>query len=83
MTQPAKTVHYQLTWQPITLRLRNPFRLSYGVTDMRQVFSLRVSEPGSEQGLGRGRDPALLRCLRRVDDRILAGCGRASRPAPR
>ena len=32
-----------LSWEPITLRLRNPFGLSYGVTDTRRVFWLRLA----------------------------------------
>lgn len=31
------------TWQPITLNLRNPFRLSYGVSETRQSFWLRLA----------------------------------------
>jgi hypothetical protein len=32
-----------LCWQTLTLKLRNPFRLSYGVTDTRQAFWLRLA----------------------------------------
>jgi L-alanine-DL-glutamate epimerase-like enolase superfamily enzyme len=32
----------QFTWQPLTLHLRNPFRLSYGVTESRRSFWLRL-----------------------------------------
>jgi len=31
-----------LTWEPITLRLCHPFRLSYGTSEMRRVFWLRL-----------------------------------------
>lgn len=32
-----------LCWQTLTLKLRNAFRLSYGVTDTRQAFWLRLA----------------------------------------
>lgn len=32
-----------LTWEPQTLRLRNPFRLSYGVSETRRAFWLRLA----------------------------------------
>ena len=31
-----------LTWETVTLKLRNPFRLSYGVSDTRQAFIIRL-----------------------------------------
>ena len=33
-----------LTWQPLTLHLRNPFRLSYGVTESRRSHWLRLAD---------------------------------------
>ncbi len=39
MPDPAR-----LTWNPFTLHLRNPFGLSYGVTDTRRVFLLRLAD---------------------------------------
>ncbi|MBE3039179.1 MAG: hypothetical protein IMZ62_10255 [Chloroflexi bacterium] len=33
-----------LTWTPLTLKLRNPFRLSYGVSDTRQLFLIRLAD---------------------------------------
>jgi L-alanine-DL-glutamate epimerase-like enolase superfamily enzyme len=39
MPQPVR-----LTWEPITLHLRNPFGLSYGVTDTRRIFWIRLAE---------------------------------------
>ena len=32
----------RLSWQQLTLQLRNPFRLSYGVSDTRSVYWLRL-----------------------------------------
>lgn len=40
-----------LTWEMIPLKLRNPFRLSYGVTDTRQAFWIRLRE---DEGWGEG-----------------------------
>lgn len=34
----------RLTWQAITLKLQNPFRVSYGVSDTRQAFWLRLAD---------------------------------------
>ena len=50
----------RLVWQALTLRLRVPFRLSYGVTETRTSFSVRLAE---DAGIGRSRYSALLRCL--------------------
>jgi L-Ala-D/L-Glu epimerase len=33
-----------LSWSPFTLKMRNPFRLSYGVEDKRQVFLIRLAD---------------------------------------
>ena len=33
----------RFTWQAQTLHLRNPFRISYGVSDTRQSFWLRLA----------------------------------------
>ena len=42
------------TWQPITLRLRNPFRLPYGVSETRQSFWLRLMD---DEGWGEAAIP--------------------------
>ncbi|MCA9920702.1 MAG: hypothetical protein KC445_22275, partial [Anaerolineales bacterium] len=34
----------RLSWQAITLKLRNPFRISYGVSATRQAFWLRLAD---------------------------------------
>lgn len=36
--------HAHLTWQAHTLRLRNPFRLSYGVSETRRAFWVRLAD---------------------------------------
>jgi L-alanine-DL-glutamate epimerase-like enolase superfamily enzyme len=43
-----------LSWQAITLRLRVPFRLSYGVSETRRSFSLRLE---GDEGLGEAAIP--------------------------
>jgi len=40
-----------LTWETVTLKLRNPFRLSYGVSDTRQAFIIRLQ---GDAGYGEG-----------------------------
>lgn len=43
-----------LTWQKITLHLRNPFRLSYGTTEESQAYWIRLS---NDTGWGEGTIP--------------------------
>ncbi|MBK8933898.1 MAG: dipeptide epimerase [Chloroflexi bacterium] len=45
----------RLTWEAITLRLRNPFRISYGVSETRQAFWLRLA---NDEGWGEGTIPS-------------------------
>jgi L-alanine-DL-glutamate epimerase-like enolase superfamily enzyme len=33
-----------LRWEKLTLELRNPFRLSYGVSDTRETYWLRLAD---------------------------------------
>jgi L-Ala-D/L-Glu epimerase len=51
--EPALTPA-RLSWEMVTLRLRNPFHISYGVSDTRQAFIIRL-EDGS--GFGEGTIP--------------------------
>jgi L-alanine-DL-glutamate epimerase-like enolase superfamily enzyme len=44
----------RLTWEHLTLHLRNPFGLSYGVTDTRRVFWLRLA---GDEGWGEAAIP--------------------------
>jgi L-Ala-D/L-Glu epimerase len=44
----------RLTWEKITLKLRNPFRLSYGTTEEREAYWLRLAE---DAGWGEGTLP--------------------------
>ncbi len=47
--------HPRLTWEPITLRLHNPFHISYGVSETRQAFWLRLA---GDVGWGEGTIPS-------------------------
>jgi L-alanine-DL-glutamate epimerase-like enolase superfamily enzyme len=44
----------RLTWEPITLQLRNPFRVSYGASETRRAFWLRLA---GDEGWGEGTIP--------------------------
>ncbi len=48
------TKHPVLTWEKLTLKLRNPFRLSYGVSETRQAFWIRLAR---DEGWGEGTIP--------------------------
>jgi L-alanine-DL-glutamate epimerase-like enolase superfamily enzyme len=56
-----------LRWEPLTLKLRNPFRLSYGTTETRQAFWLRLADDG---GWGEGTIPPYYR----VDPSAMTDC---------
>jgi L-Ala-D/L-Glu epimerase len=43
-----------LTWEKLILQLNNPFRLSYGVSDTRQTYIIRLLE---DEGWGEGTIP--------------------------
>lgn len=46
--------HARLTWEAITLQLHRPFQLSYGVSETRQAFLLRLA---GDAGWGEGTIP--------------------------
>lgn len=46
--------HYRLSWQAITLELRDTFQVSYGSSDTRQAFWLRLA---GDEGWGEGTIP--------------------------
>ncbi len=56
-----------LTWESITLHLRNPFRVSYGVSETRQAFWLRLP---NDAGWGEGTIPPYYR----VDPSAMTAC---------
>ena len=43
-----------LTWEKLILNLRNPFRLSYGVSETRQTYWIRLA---GDEGWGEGTIP--------------------------
>ena len=45
----------RLSWEPITLKLRTPFRISYGVSETRQANWLRLAD---DAGWGEGTIPS-------------------------
>ena len=49
------TFRTRLTWEPLTLRLHHPFQISYGVSETRQAFWLRLAE---DIGWGEGTIPS-------------------------
>jgi len=54
--QMIETLEFpRLTWEAITLQLRNPFRISYGVSETRQAFWLRLAH---DAGWGEGTIPS-------------------------
>lgn len=57
----------RLSWEMLTLKLRNPFRLSYGVTEERQVFWIRLA---NDQGWGEAAIPPYYR----VDPSAMTDC---------
>jgi L-alanine-DL-glutamate epimerase-like enolase superfamily enzyme len=68
-----------LIWEKLTLKLRNPFAVSYGVSDTRDAFWLRLR---GDEGWGEGTIPPYYR----VDDSAMTGCwqraAESSRPLP-
>ena len=45
----------RITWEPITLYLHHPFRISHGVSGTRQAYWLRLA---GDAGWGEGTIPA-------------------------
>src|SRR6058998_206618 len=56
-----------LTWEKLTLKLRNPFHVSYGVSETRDAFWLRLKD---DQGWGEGTIPPYYR----VDQSAMIHC---------
>jgi len=49
---------FGLMWQPLVLHLRNPFRLSYGVSETRRAYWIRLREPETSEASPRLADLA-------------------------
>src|SRR5213083_3036765 len=56
-----------LSWQMLTLHLRNPFRVSYGTSETRSAFWIRLAD---DQGWGEGTIPPYYR----VDPSAMTRC---------
>jgi L-alanine-DL-glutamate epimerase-like enolase superfamily enzyme len=67
----------RLTWESITLQLRNPFRISYGVSETRQAFWLRLA---GDAGWGEGTIPSYYNVS--VADMVTLWEDVAQRPTP-
>jgi L-alanine-DL-glutamate epimerase-like enolase superfamily enzyme len=57
----------RLTWEKLTLKLRNPFHVSYGVSETRDAFWLRLKD---DEGWGEGTIPPYYR----VDQSEMIDC---------
>jgi L-alanine-DL-glutamate epimerase-like enolase superfamily enzyme len=57
----------RVSWDMLTLKLRNPFRVSYGVSETRQAFILRLA---GDERLGEGTIPPYYR----VDPSAMTSC---------
>src|SRR5256885_13958029 len=60
-----------LHWELLTLQLRNPFRLSYGVSETRQAYWIRLRD---DEGWGEGTIPPYYR----VDPSAMTSCWQAA-----
>lgn len=56
-----------LAWEKLTLKLRNPFHLSYGVSETREAFWIRLAD---DQGWGEGTIPPYYR----IDSSAMTEC---------
>ncbi|HEX8522732.1 MAG TPA: dipeptide epimerase [Tepidisphaeraceae bacterium] len=68
-----------VSWEALTLKLRNPFHLSYGVSETRQSFWIRL---GNDEGWGEAAIPPYYR----VDPSAMISCwqraGDSTQPLP-
>jgi L-alanine-DL-glutamate epimerase-like enolase superfamily enzyme len=69
----------RLAWETITLKLRNPFRVSYGVSETRQAFILRLA---GDEGLGEGTIPPYYRVDPSAITDFWRGIAESSEPVP-
>ncbi len=72
-------VNSGLNWEKITLRLRNPFRLSYGTSEERQAFWLQL--PG-DAGWGEGTIPPYYGVEAKTMEDYWRGLSRLTTPLP-
>jgi L-alanine-DL-glutamate epimerase-like enolase superfamily enzyme len=68
-----------LTWESLTLKLRNPFILSYGASDTRQAFWIRLA---GDEGWGEGTIPPYYGVDTSEMTAAWATAAQSSRPLP-
>ncbi len=69
----------RLTWEKITLKLRNPFRLSYGTSEERQAYWLRLAE---DAGWGEGTLPPYYHVDQAAVDALWRKAAESTKPFP-
>ncbi len=69
----------RLTWEPITLRLRTPFRVSYGASETRRAHWLRLA---GDEGWGEGTIPPYYGIPAEAMIAVWAAAARLSAPFP-
>jgi len=69
----------RLTWEKITLKLRNPFRLSYGTSEERQAYWLRLE---NDEGWGEGTIPPYYHVDQAETERLWSTAAQSTLPFP-
>ncbi len=69
----------RLSWEPITLQLRNPFRISHGVSDTRRAHWLRLAD---DEGWGEGTIPPYYGISDEAMAAVWAAAARRADPFP-
>ena len=69
----------RLTWQELTLRFHNPFRVSYGTSTTRQAFWLRLA---ADAGWGEGTIPPYYGIADEAMAAVWARASRSTEPFP-
>jgi L-alanine-DL-glutamate epimerase-like enolase superfamily enzyme len=69
----------RLSWEKITLKLRNPFRLSYGTSEERQAYWLRLD---GDAGWGEGTLPPYYHVDQSAVDALWQKAAESTKPFP-
>ncbi len=69
----------RLTWEHITLKLRNPFRLSYGTSEERQAYWLRLE---NDEGWGEGTIPPYYHVDQSETEKVWQAAAQSTLPFP-
>lgn len=72
-------MNYRLTWQKLTLKLRNPFRISYGVSEERQAYWIRLE---NDSGWGEGTIPPYYGVQQKEMESFWAQAAQSRKPFP-